>query len=446
MLRCTLALLFASSILLPDDAKAPAVPKVSLKGTTQVGDQWQATLSMQVEGQIAIRGDEKVTTLDVKAKAEHKVDERVLAAADGCPTRVGRFYHQARADIQTHSSQQTRGLRPEKRFQVAQQTSDGLVVYCPNGPLTREELDLCGDHVDILALRGILPGKEVAPGETWEVPMLIAQCLADVDGVVENKLTAKIEKLEGDLVTLLVAGKVDGIQNGAESKVELKISVLYHLTEKRFMEAEWKQRRTRSAGPVHPQSMLETATKITWTQPFVSTELLDAWVAQVPAEPTPAHLVLLFRDQKERFTFTYDRNWQVVANQPDQIVLRCLDRGELVAQANIRPWTSARPGEHLDPKELQQQATQAPGFTLDTVAEQSPLSANPGYWIYRLAAVGRAGELPLAQTTYAVAGPRGDQLILTFTCEVSKAMKLGAKDLAIVKTVEFPTVVQAGGK
>src|SRR5262249_7815996 len=76
-------------------AAQPAPTKAVLKGAAQPGDQWQVVMSMLLEGQIAYRVGDKTTTVNLKAKAEHKLDERVLKAAEGQPTLLARFYRNA---------------------------------------------------------------------------------------------------------------------------------------------------------------------------------------------------------------------------------------------------------------------------------------------------------------------------------------------------------------
>ena len=44
-----------------------------------------------------------------------------------------------------------------------------------------------------------------------------------------------------------------------------------------------------------------------------------------------------------------------------------------------------------------------------------------------------------------IAGPRGDQVLLSFTVETEQAAKLAGKDISLVKTVSLPTLQTTGG-
>jgi hypothetical protein len=59
-------------------------------------------------------------------------------------------------------------------------------------------------------------------------------------------------------------------------------------------------------------------------------------------------------------------------------------------------------------------------------------------WIFRHSVVGQAAGIDLQQNYYAVASPKGRQLLCVFTSEIEHAKTLGSKDLAIIGTVTFP--------
>jgi len=126
-------------------------------------------------------------------------------------------------------------------------------------------------------------------------------------------------------------------------------------------------------------------------------------------------------------------------------VLRLLDRGELIAQMNLTPYQQVKPGEHATLDEVEKLVSQAPGYKLDKVLEKTTVEASPGFWIGKVSTTGEASELPMQQIVYAIAGPRGDQVLLSFTVETEQAAKLAGKDLSLVRTVSLPTVQTTGG-
>ncbi len=68
-----------------------------------------------------------------------------------------------------------------------------------------------------------------------------------------------------------------------------------------------------------------------------------------------------------------------------------------------------------------------------------------GFWIGKVSAAGEASDIPMQQILFAIAGPRGDQVLLSFTVETEHAGKLAGRDLSLVKTVTLPTLQTTGG-
>lgn len=426
---------------------APAQEKVLLKSEHRPGDGWNVSLDMKLTGKIKIKDGEKTINLDLKAAAKHDFEERVLAVRDGQPTSVGRFYRQAQAEVSLQGKGISKSLRPERRFQAAVFSNTGdTTTYSPDGPLTDEELELTGEHLDVLALHGLLPNKEVAIGETWPVPLPVAQALAGLDGVINSKLECKFERVEGNHAVLSLTGKIEGIVKGATLKADVAAGLVYSLQDKRFTGCTWRHTETKDQGPMNPACELVTDINATWKYGQALAEVTEGKASTIPAQPPAGLLFLEFRDAANRFSFLYDRAWGVVNKNEKQTVLRLLDRGELIAQVNITPYNAAKPGEHLSLDDLNKLLAEAPGFKIDKVLEKTAVDAAPGYWVGKVSAVGEASELPMQQIVYAVAGPRGDQVLLAFTVETEQAAKLAGKDLALVKTVGLPTVQTTGGK
>jgi hypothetical protein len=417
--------------------------KIELKEKTAVGDQYRVELAMQLTGQLQIRNGDKTINLQLIASATHRFPERVLGLDDlgdqGRPVRVARHYDEAKATISVQGENSQRTLRPDRRFQVAQRMKDETVTYSPVGPMTREELELTGEHLDVLMLSGLLPAGPVAMGESWTVPNSTAQALTGVDGLVSQDLRCKLQNVDAGQARVSLFGSVTGISRGAEVKISVEGTYLFDCKLSRIVSVEWKQKDERNQGPVTPASKMETTTTVKrtfGTGPFEA--LLDGVVATVPAEPGPEHLLLTYRDAKGRCEFHHDRGWHVISQNERQAVLRCLERGELIGQLNVTPWTKAKPGEHLTPEELRKHIDDSPGFSVDQVLQSGQVRADDGLWAYRLSVIGTADEVRLMQNYYAVADPQGRQAILTFTTEVPLAEKFAERDLSIVGTVSFP--------
>jgi hypothetical protein len=425
-----------------------AQDKVLLKNEHKAGDAWHVELDMKLNGMLKIKDGEKTVSLNLKATAKHRFEERVLMVQDGKPTSVGRFYNEAKADITLQDKTMTKTLRPERKFQSAfLNTETGLTTtYSPNGALTDDELDLTGDHLDVLAIHGILPNKEVAVGESWDLPLPAAQALTGMEAVIASKLQVKLEKIERNHAVLALTGEIQGIVKGATLKSELAVGLVYSLDAKHFTGCNWRHRETKDQGPVNPASEVETEITANWRHNQPLTEVTEAKAATISAQPAPGLLLMEFRDADNRFAFQYDRKWGVVNKSEKQTVLRLLDQGELIAQLNISPYATAKQGQHLSLDDLEKLVGESAGFKLEKVIEKAEVASSPGQWIGKVSATGEATELPMQQIVYAIAGPRGDQALLSFTVEIEHAEKLASRDLSLVKTFALPTIQATGGK
>lgn len=416
-----------------------AAEKFHLQEKIAVGDQWHVALDLKLGGDIMVRSGDKTVTLTLAATAQHQFPERVLNLDEANrPVRVARFYDKAEANITVHGAASKRTLRPERRLQVAQVLKDETTTYAPAGPLTREEHELTGEHLDTLAIHGLLPAKEVEVGDTWEPGTGTVQAIAGLDGLISHDLKCKLEKADGTLAVVDLTGRIVGIAGGSEVTIDVTAHLEFDQKTDHWTVLTWKQKEERTHGPVSPASKTQATTVVRRTFPGKADSVSDAVVSNLPEIPEAGLLYLVYRDVKGRWEFLYDRNWHVVAQTDQYTVLRVLDRGELVGQLNVTPLPKVKPGQHISTDDVRKIVSDVPGLKIEQILQTGEVPAEMGHWIYRISVAGRSDDAAVLQNFYAVAGPQGDQVLLSFTTEVAQAERLGGRDLAIVGTVTFP--------
>lgn len=437
MRRAVWHIMLAGGVLLTGLATATAADKISLRAPVQLNDQWRVTMQMQLTGTLQVRNGEQTVNLTLAAQAQHQLTERVMRVnVEAQPTGLARFYEQADAKIDMQGINSQRRLRPDRRLIMAYQHGDSTVTYAPAGALAREELELVGEHFNLLAVHGILPAQDVAVGETWEIPLPAAQGLTNLDGVTQKQLLGKLESVNGDTATISVTGTVEGIVRGCEAKETVESKLTYSLTTKRLTGGTWKHKTERGPGPATPGVTMESTTAVQWA-PGTSPELADEKVATIPQTPGPEQLLLFYRDPKGRFTFHHGRHWLVVAQNEKIAVLRWLELGELKAQLNIHPWTPPVAGQRITAEEVRQFMNNVPGLKADKVLFNGEVAAAQGLWVYRYTVQGSVQEVPVIQSCYAVAGPNNEQVLFMFTIETDHAKELEGLDQGIVNTIRF---------
>jgi hypothetical protein len=414
----------------------------SLSESPQANESFALRLSLKLAGEMTVLQDSQPIKLKLAAQAEHGFRERVLAVQKDGPlvTKAARYYDDARAAITVDGATSQRMLRADRRLVVAQRPQDALLCYCPQGALTREELETVSEHFDTLALAGLLPGKDAKVGDTWKVGNPAAQALCLFDGLVENDLIGKLAEVKNGEAIISITGTTRGIELGAQAKVSVTATAKFDLTRKRLVALEWKQKDDRDQGPASPALAVETTTTVTRKAIEEPKELTDVALAGVPQgfEVPAALTVVSIRDVKGRFDLSVGRDWQVVSQTDSRLVLRLLDRGDFVAQATVTPWTKADAGQHLDAKEFREQMLASPGWQAEDVLQEGDLPNQPaGRYVYRLTARGEMDGVKVVQCFYLIAMPKGEQVVVAFTLKLTQVNKLGARDMVLVDGLEL---------
>ncbi len=426
--------------LLLAGATAGRTQTVTLAEPLKAGDCFRLRLEMKLAGEMRIQKGGEIKSIKLEAGASHEYPERVLAVGAGnAVEKAARLYETAKATITVGGDRTERALRPERRLLVAQRWKDQLLVYSPAGALYREELDLTAQHFDTLALTGVLPAKPVAVGDTWKVPSAVVQALCLFEGLTEQAVTGKLDSVKDGVATFSLTGTAAGIDSGALVKTTIEATGRFDLNAKRLTALDWKQKDDRGQGPVSPATVVETTTTVRRKVIDQPEGLSDVALVSVPDKEPPSGLLLLdYRDPKGRFALLHGREWQVVAQTDEHLVMRLMDRGDFVAQLTVTPWTAAEKGKHLTPEDFKKAMNETPGWKAEAELQAGEVPAEGGRWVYRYAVQGQMDSGAVLQNFYLVAGPGGEQVVLAFTLTPKQVEKLGARDLSVVASLEVP--------
>ena len=413
----------------------------SLSEAPANGECFKLTLSTTLKGAMKVTRDEKPVSIKLEAKNEHCFFEKILAADKDVPRKSVRHYETAACTATVGTESVIRKLRDDRRQIVAQWAGDALLCYSPAGPLTHDELEVVAEHFDTLHLTGILPGKEVALGDSWKPSNETVLSLCLFEALIEHTLSAKLADVKDGIAVIHIDGKASGVELGAMVRLEVAATVKYDLLTKRITSLEWRQRDQRDQGPASPWSEVETVTTIQ-REHLASEpkELTKPAIAGVPEEDDPPGLLkqLVHVDAKQRFNLVYPRDWHIVGETPYHLILRLLDRGDFVAQATITPWKKAEKGSHLSTEEFKKLVSQAPGWEVEQILEEGAVPSDEGRSIYRITAQGNLDSLKVVQNFFLLADAEGNQVIVTITMKPANASKMGTRDVGLVNSIDFP--------
>lgn len=413
-----------------------------LAEVVEPGQCFRYSIDMQLNGEMRFQKEGGDVPIKLSAHAKHLFAERVLSATANLIQKSARVYETAKLEVQRGTDKSTSELRPSRKLMVAQRPKDQPMTFSPAGALYRHELDLVQGHFDTLSMGGILPGKAIKAGETWKLPNLVAQSLCGLEGMTENKLEGKLEKISGELATLTIQGTASGVETGALIKLTIEAGATYDLQAKRLTRLVWKQKAERDQGPISPASKLEITVTMERKAIEQPNELSDVNLVSVPQGMNPPGPMtnLEYRDPKNRFALLHTRDWYLTAVTSEHTVLRLMDRGDYLAQVTVTPWTKAKKGEHLTPEQFKNAMRATSGWRPERELQSGEVPAE-GKYIYRLSEQGQLDGIQVLQNFYLIASPEGDQVVLTFTLSPKLADKLGARDLSMAASIEVPAGV-----
>lgn len=414
----------------------------ALVESTPAGDCLQVQIDSQVQGTMQVVREGKRVELPVQAESQQRFVEKILDDPTDANGRVARYYHRCALSHSVAGQQIQRVLSDARRLLIVpRNVAQRQDCYCPNGPLTRDELELVAEHFNTLALVGLLPGRAVEPGPAgaWPIPNSVVLALCQFEGLIEHNLKGQLDSITDGKAHFNVTGRAIGIDLGAKVEITINAQCEYDVLSKRLVRVEWSQRDQREQAPASPAMALQVKTTIK-RQPLESepSELSSVALAAVPSGAVPESLLQLCEQESAgRFRLTHSRDWHLVARTNNHTVLRLMEKGNLLAQATITPWKKALPGEHLTPEQFRHLASEAPGWQVEEVLEDGPIASNSQRYIYRHSLRGVLEGLKVVQTYYLIANPTGEQAIVTFTMRPGAMAQVGERDLALINALEL---------
>ena len=415
---------------------------VDLSEGPLVDNFFRIDMVMKLTGQTKVQQEGKFVEQPVVADAQHEFLEKILQANDGIVDKTVRTYKRAQANLKFGSALSSRTFRPERTLLVSQRVHGQNVTYCPSGSLTREELELT-EHFSTQAVTGLLPGKTVKVGESWTVSKAAAQTLCALEGLVTHDLTCKLEESKGGVATVRVKGAVNGIDLGVDVKIVVEANYQFDIANKRLTNLHWKQHDVRDQGPASPALTAEaeiTLRRSVIPQPAEFGPVLLGGLLSPGKEPPQEMTLISYTDPFRRYSIQYARDWIMTAQSREHAVWRLMNRGDLVAQVTVTPWTKRDAGKMMSFDDFAYAIDQTAAWQEERVEERNDKLRIEGNRAYRYAAAGKLDGIDVMQYFYLLASPQGDHLFVTFTLSPNQVKVLNFRNESFVRAITFPTI------
>ncbi|MGH7140596.1 MAG: hypothetical protein ACREHD_33100 [Pirellulales bacterium] len=403
------------------------------------------TKAVRVEAQLEVGGDIKLVeegkprTLKMSVSAQLDYDERCVPVADSQQQhrRAVRFYSQAKAAIKIDEGSVEPVLRESRRLMVADEADGCVALFCPTGPLTREELDLVDIPANSLLLDQLLPRQPVKIGEQWSHDRGLMAKLLGLDVVSQSDVKSQLKEVSGDRARLELAGHVLGAVGGVSTEIEVKAKYRFDFHQHRVTGLGLLVKEERAIGLVNTGLDVVAKLQLALAPSEGDGELSDTALAQLPLEPRPEFLALECQAPTKKFRIVHSRDWHLMTDAGDLLALRYLDRGELVAQCNVSSLADVPPGKEPTLADFQHDLERSLGKNFERFIEASEATNSLGHHIYRVIAEGRVSDLPIQWHYFLIADRAGHVAVFAFTVESELADRLGDADELLAATIEF---------
>lgn len=423
---------------------ALAADTADLTYTPQVGETQIVKAVVEVTGDLKLNADgTKVERLPIQVTAELDYVQR-LTTAGGAPGtkaatdgRMLRYYRSATAKMKLRDSEMQQTLADDRRLIVADVAGDEALLFSPAGPITREELELVDAPASQLITAALLPGKTVSTGDTWTYDDAVVCRLLGLEAVQEQKIVAKLDKIEIGVAMISLEGKVAGAVGGVASDIELKGRVNFDLGTKMVTWLVLAIRENRSIG--HAQPGFEAVTKLRMVAaPAASPpELAAEQLTGLPLEKSAGSSLMLLRSPRGGYELIHDRRWRTMVDRSDVTILRMVDRGDLVAQCNITRLPPLGKDKQLTMDGFQNDIRRTLGKSFGDIVDANELQSEAGLRILRVTAAGNTQDLPIQWTYYHVSNPAGEQLSLVVTMESKLVEKFPQVDRELTSNLRL---------
>jgi hypothetical protein len=310
-------------------------------------------------------------------------------------------------------------------------------LYSPEGPLSRDELDLVDLLGNSLLVDGFLPERPVARGESWTHRDSLVAALLGLDELKANDVRSTLGEVNDSSALIDMVGRVEGAVDGVTTRIEVKAKYRFNRKTRRIDWFGLLVHEDRDVGHVAQGLDVVARLKMQIEPRDRSERLADTAIEGVEPKPTDVATQLTCESAEGDWQFAHDRRWYLVTSEHDLTVLRMVDRGELVAQCNVAPLHRVEPGKQATLEQFQSDVKEALGKQFGQFVKASQRASEKNYRVLHVVAEGLVSELPIQWHYYLIANEQGEQVVFTFTVEKSLAERLGQSDQNLVGSFTF---------
>jgi hypothetical protein len=416
-------------------------PAFNLRPRATVDQIARVAVSLEVKGELHLAGQEETEKVPLLVAGQLDYDEQLLVAS-GDPLsdrRSARWFNKAEATFNVKAQESTTQLRDNRRLILADWTAGAAASIGVDGRLTRDEVDLVEPLGNSLLVDGLLPDKQVQLEDSWTHPPELLAALLGIDAVTSAEVRSVLREADATAARCELTGNLFGAIGGVSTEIEIKAKYKFEFGPRRITWLAMLVHEKRSISSVTPG--IDAVSRLQMQiKPVSSSQPLAKRKTSLSRDPlTPADLQLCFESSTGHYRLNYDRRWHVIAEQPNMLVMRLLDRGDMLAQCNISTNPVGKQDDEPSLTKFQEEIKKALGASFGQFVRAGQHGDDPQRSVLWVVAQGQASDLPIEWHYFLVANPAGQQVVLAFTLQPDEIEALNKADVALVRGLEFLT-------
>ncbi len=427
-----------SVALLSNEADS-AEPTYSLRSARRAGTIDRVVAKLEVGGDVTAETGGKEDREKLTVVCDLDYEEKTVEAPSESSTdlRSVRYYATADAKLQVGQGLLEPALRPGRKLVGVEIGDETAVLFSPQGPLTREELELIDIPGNSLLLDRFLPSGEVAVGDFWIHDRQLMANLLGLEAVAETDVRSTLEKVTGSFAEITMVGRVDGAIYGVATEIEVMAKYRFDLKSKRINWFGLLIKEKRKSGLV--MDGVEAVGKLVMqiVPKTASTHLSEEALEDLPERSDVNLRRLALLSAEGGWQLTYDRSWHVYSSAGRLTNLRLIDRGEMLTQCNISSLPKIEPEKQVSLEEFQVDIRKLLDKQFGQFVQAGQWGNEANYRVYRTAVLGMVSEVSVQWHYYLVMDQQGHQAVLAFTVESELVEQLGTADKELVNSLRF---------
>jgi hypothetical protein len=411
--------------------------------TVRVSIELEAGGHSLVQSADEAKGDASPQRLPMSVSGKLQYEERVLvplvdSPPAGTPLAI-RWYGNAEAVIKVGETGRTPKLADDCRLVLLESGAERPVLYSPDRPLSREQLDLIDVVGTSYFIDRLLPTAPVSKDDSWSHDAPVMGPLLTLDTVAVCEVQSTLDGFNASFAKMRLAGTVHGAADGAATELEVRAVYLYDRRAKRITQLNLAIRERRSIGGATPGVDATAKLQIRIERLNSSTNLSDRVVGKAVRPARMPHRDLVYESSPLGLRFHHDRNWFVTSEARESVTLRRIDRGDLVAQCTLTALPPKSAGRQTTLEQFQQDVQQSLGKSFGELVSSRQWQNAAGLYCYQLVVRGMVDEVPVEWHYYLAFPESGERVSAAVTIEKPMVDRVGQVDAELFESVQlFP--------